>query len=245
MNIGNKLKEKFLHKKTSCDPYWENERKITSDNIVELSQFKVGDTVTLITPSGGKTMKISCIELFPNIFKHLIIPNVSVDDFKQRFEVNEDVFIFTLIDDNCHKNICFARDLIKGVVEKNKYKKIVRRRLKEQKRASYCLIIVILLVFLSFLLKKLGLNIWNMIPLLVAICLCFPFVSPFHPCESIIKRRKKNLNKKNGCPLAIPGKGESIKCSMSAEELQLLYGKENVKTIEPKEEYEKLFKEDK
>lgn len=47
------------------------------------------------------------------------------------------------------------------------------------------------------------------------------------------------------CPLAIPGKGESFKCNISAEELQLLYGKENVKTIEPREEFEKLFKEDK
>lgn len=47
------------------------------------------------------------------------------------------------------------------------------------------------------------------------------------------------------CPLAILGKGELIKCNMSAEELQLLYGKENVKIIEPKEEYKKLFKENK
>lgn len=45
-------------------------------------------------------------------------------------------------------------------------------------------------------------------------------------------------------PLAIPGKGESFKCNMS-EELQLLYGKENVKTIEPREEFEKFFKENK
>lgn len=46
-------------------------------------------------------------------------------------------------------------------------------------------------------------------------------------------------------PLAIPGKGESFQCNMSEEELQLLYGKENVKTIETREEFEKFFKENK
>lgn len=28
MNIGNKLKDKLLHKKTSCDPYWEKIRRL-------------------------------------------------------------------------------------------------------------------------------------------------------------------------------------------------------------------------
>lgn len=64
------LKERLLHKKNnkklSCDPFWENERKITKENITELSQFKIGDTVTLMKTivndvdifEVGRTMKV-------------------------------------------------------------------------------------------------------------------------------------------------------------------------------------------
>lgn len=182
MNIGNKLKEKFLHKKTSCDPYWENERKITSDNIVELSQFKVGDTVTLITPSGGKTMKISCIELFSSSFKHLIIPNV-----------NEDYFIFTLIDDDGHEKRCFIQDIIKGAVTENELKSIVKKRNKKRIRQLLLLLISILLFVVSYLTHELIFPLISFVLLLAtAFCFFLWFINNvFILKKSIIKRRKK------------------------------------------------------
>lgn len=193
MNIGNKLKEKFLHKKTSCDPYWENERKITSDNIVELSQFKVGDIVTLITHDSGKTMKISCIELFPNIFKHLIIPNVSVDDFKQRFEVNEDYFIFTLIDDDGHEKRCFVHDVIKGIVTENELKSIVKKRNKKRIRQLLLLLISIPLFVVSYLTRELIFPLSFVFLLATAFCLFLWFINNvFILKKSIIKGKKDN-----------------------------------------------------
>ena len=183
MNIGNKLKEKFLHKKTSCDPYWENERKITSDNIVKLSQFKVGDIVTLITHDSGKTMKISCIELFSNSFKHLIIPNVSVEDY----------FIFTLTDDDGHEKRCFVHDVIKGIVTENELKSIVKKRNKKRIRQLLLLLISIPLFVVSYLTRELIFPLSFVFLLATAFCLFLWFINNvFILKKSIIKGKKDN-----------------------------------------------------
>lgn len=57
---------------------------------------------------------------------------------------------------------------------------------------------------------------------------------------------KKLKNKQgNERVLATPGKGQSFKAKMSAEELKLRYPNEKVVIINPKDEFEKLFKEGK
>lgn len=248
MNIGNKLKEKFLHKKTSCDPYWENERKITSDNIVELSQFKVGDTVTLIKPivndvdifEVGRTMRVK--KIINDSYNKL--PDMSFEEFKSKFKVDEDIFTLFLIDDKTGASAkCNAYHVIKGTATKSEIKTIINYRIKQaDKRLTILFASILVIILIAFLAHALQDTIYGY--LLVIACiplscvlgrLSFGKIKPF----------TKIKNKQNGRPLAIPCKGESIKCNMSAEELQLLYGKENVKTIEPKEEYKKLFKEDK
>ena len=251
MNIANKLKEKFLHKKKiSCDPYWENERKITSDNIVELSQFKVGDTVTLIKPivndvdifEVGRTMKVK--KIINDSYNKL--PDMSFEEFKSKFKVDEDIFTLFLIDDKTGASAkCSAYHVIKGTATKSEIKTIINYRIKQaDKRLTILFASILICILIAFLAHALEDTIYGY--LLVIACiplscvlgrLSFGKIKPF--------TKIKNKNKQNGCPLAILGKGESIKCNMSAEELKLLYGKENVKTVESKEEYEKLFKEDK
>lgn len=110
-----------------------DEIKITQDNIVELSQFKVGDTVTLLkkieTVDGfyhaGHVMKIDIIDVYQNVS----LPKKPFDKFKANYKVNESIFCLRLIDtDSKNYTWCDTNDVIKGKVTGTKLEAAIKKR---------------------------------------------------------------------------------------------------------------------
>lgn len=135
-------------------------------------------------------MKISCIKLIPNIFKRLIIPNISIDDFKQNFVINEEIFVLTLIDDNGYKLDCLTSEVVKGIVSGTELECIIENRNNDTKRTFIPLLMSIPLFIASCLTPKLVFPLSYVFPLAAAYCLFLFFRSTVYIGRSIVKGRK-------------------------------------------------------
>lgn len=110
-----------------------DEIKVTEDNIVELSQFKVGDTVTLLKKienaegiyNAGHVMKIDMIDVYRNVS----LPKKPFDKFKNNYKVNESMFYLRLIDtDSKNYTWCDTNDVIKGKVTGTELEAAIKKR---------------------------------------------------------------------------------------------------------------------
>lgn len=109
-----------------------DEMKVTRDNIVELSQFKVGDTVTLLK-------KINCDEgiyreghVFEvakvSIHDSVSLPNKSFEKFKNNYMVNENIYQLYLHDPGTNNYVsCSANVVAKGKLTETQLKNAINR----------------------------------------------------------------------------------------------------------------------
>lgn len=113
-----------------------DEIKVTRDNIVEFSQFKEGDTVTLLKKikdyegvyHAGHIMKIDIIEVYP-CFN---IPKKPLNELKDNYKVNQSMFRLRLIDTDIKNYMwCDANDVIKGEVTGAELEAAIKKRKAE------------------------------------------------------------------------------------------------------------------
>ena len=121
--------------------------KVTRDNIVEFSQFKEGETVTLLKKIGndegvyhaGHVMKIDIIKVYPCVG----LPKKLFNEFKDNYKVNQSIFHLRLIDTDIKNYMwCDTNDVIKGKVTGSELEAAIKKR-----KAKYAIRYIPLIIF--------------------------------------------------------------------------------------------------
>lgn len=148
-----------------------DEVKITRDNIIELSQYKVGDTVTLLKKTednkgvyhAGHVMFVKNITIDPCID----LPNMTIEKFKSKYIVHDHLFTLFLSDkkdQESEKTIqCNASDVVKGKVTDSDFEEFSKKLALKRKHNIQKSVITLILALISVAFIYISLSIDKML----------------------------------------------------------------------------------